>query len=404
VSQDGNGSGGYVMTQSFEERNLNALRGWLPAWVQNTHRNYPQVLEEFQYEDMSVDSLPRPKPGTPAVIIGSGPSLDANAPLLKDWPHPVFSTMSNAKNCLAAGRMPDYITLFDAGRCGLDHMSGVDWDGATMLTHPAVHADVLPAWQWPKRYFIMWHDNFQWFELITPLAFSEVRVYPDKKPANIRIAVKNAGCTANANIQLAAWLGYDPLFLVGVDFGFPDGRLRCVKCEPSVPWAPADKPRDMRGPEGWDIAQPPTLEDVGKPTVVAPNGIVTTETQIEYMICMFTVQIRRKMQLFNCGTGILEDRDIPRADFKEVVDRGGQGFEGQYAEAEAIRERCLAVFDRLSFVQPEGDADGEDSGDGTVADGGGGSAEVDDPERRDEGAALAGLIQRVDRNSRGGRA
>lgn len=322
---------GENITQTQEERNAGVLANWLAPWVNNTVANYPHILDQFQTQDMSIDTLPRPAPGTPAVIVGSGPSLDRSAPLLAEWDGVVFSTLSNARVCARWGHKPKYICNLDAGRHVQFLDDGFDWSGSTFLAHPSLHPDVLALWKQDIRYYIMFHLGHAWFDQVMPVLFGDYVAWPGKKPPNIRIAIFNAGCTLNNAIQIAHWLGYGPIFLIGADFGYPYKVVRCMGYRWNAAAARFDE-------------QPPILfHTMNRPIHTANNGVLTTEEQIEYKKALLSIYRQDYPQLVDCSDGILTE--FPKADFKEVVRNGGQGYEGLFRSREEIRTIVDQVLD-----------------------------------------------------------
>ena len=392
---------GEALTQTRDERNAGILQRWMPRWVINTFLNHPRIYDEFQRRDMSVDSLPRARRGEPAVIIGSGPSLDKTAPLLRNWHGKVFSTLSNAIVAARWGHKPDYICNFDAG-ANFFEIRNYDWTGSMLVTHPAVDPKVLDAWdgrgwKWNKRYYLMMHLGQQWFDTVGPIVFGGTPYYPGEAPVDIRIAFANAGCTVNNEIQLANWLGYSPLFLIGVDFGFPGNQMRCTGWrwhDHNREWMEALEPlritREKRWQEyrkaswrmpgeklhrlatakkveqewrekpahpqtagHWEKIEPPAMSDLRRPLHRANNGVLTTEVQIEYKIAMLTVYGLDKPQLIDCSDGIVTE--LPKADFEEVVRRNGRGFEKLFRTRDEIKRVVDAVLDGDKVVSPQGD-------------------------------------------------
>lgn len=393
---------GEQLRQTRETRNAGILQKWMPPWAIHTFVNHPRVHGEFQVRDMSIDCLPRARRGEPAVIVGSGPSLDKTAPLLGQWKGKVFSTLSNAIIPARWGHVPDYICMFDAG----DHLFEIenyDWSKSMMITHPSASPKALDAWdrcgyKWNKRYYIMMHMGLQWFDTICPIVFGGSPYYPDEQAVDVRIAFANAGCTANNAIQIANWLGYGPLFLIGCDLGYPGEVMRatgwkwhdhnkewCEQVEPlarkrtrhtkryrDASWLPPGRKLHLRAladaaerrwhegvpehptDEGhWEEVPPPPFSGIGRVVHRSHNGILTTEEQIEYKIAMLTVYAMDTPQLIDCSDGIITE--LPKADFGEVVEKHGRGFDKLFRSRGEIKRLVDSLLVGDAILPFEGD-------------------------------------------------
>lgn len=331
---------GEYIEQTQETRNKGILKSWLPIWVINAFQNYETILEESASQDMSVSTIPKVK-DKPAVIIGSGPSLDKTAPLLGDWEGAVFACGSNALIPTRWGHQPEYICVFDAGDSLYPKLFGYNWEGSTLLCHPSISPKILQNWIWDKYYYLQLDWAHQWFTEILPLAYSDYMRFPNEKPPNLKITVGNSGCTANNAIQLAKYLGYNPLFLIGLDFGYPDKKERCTRWF----WEMAK----------WKKYDPEKYTD--REMHISDNGILTTEEQIEYKAALMAVYKYDRPQLFDCSEGIITE--LPKLNFKEVVEKNGRGFEKYYRGKKEIVRICDAYAAGRQKPADKGDVNRE---------------------------------------------
>jgi hypothetical protein len=331
---------GEYLEQTQEERNKGILKGWLPYWVRNAFENFGTIVEESKSMNMCVSTI-RAKDRGPAVILGSGPSLDEVAPLLGDWKGAIFCSGSNAMIPTRWGHQPEYICIFDGGDTMYPKLIGYDWSGSMLLCNPSISPLILKNWKWDKRYYLMRHQGVQWFDEILPLAFGDFMRFTWQAPPCIMIGVGNAGCTANNEIQLANYLGYGPLFLLGVDFGYPGEKERCTR------WVKENGEWHDIGPEVYS----------DRKLHKSDNGILTTEEQIEYKSALFAVYKWDKPQLFDCSNGIITE--LPKLNFKEVVEKNGKGFEGIYRSDEEIVRVSDEYFNSRQRLQDERTPDRE---------------------------------------------
>ena len=137
---------GEYIKQTQDDRNKGILTAWLPFWVRNSFENYAHIMEESKSMHMCISTIEKVK-GKPAVIVGSGPSLDKTAPFLKDWKGAVFACGSNALIPTRWGHKPEYICVFDGGDTLYPKLMGYDWTGSTLLTHPSISPLILQNWK-----------------------------------------------------------------------------------------------------------------------------------------------------------------------------------------------------------------------------------------------------------------
>jgi hypothetical protein len=378
---------GEYLEQTQDVRNEGVLKSWLPYWVMNAFMNHSIIMNEAAQKNVCVSMLQGKGKGKPAVIVGSGPSLDLTAPLLGNWKGAVFACGSNALIPTRWGHQPEYICVFDAGDSLYPKMLGWDWKGSTLLTHPSASPLIIKNWKWDKYYYLMMHYGIQWFEEIQPLAYGDFTRFENEAPPRIKIMVGNAGCTVNNAIQLASFMGFNPLFLIGVDCGYPEGKERCTR------WEFIDGEWRDLGPDVY----------TDRKLHVADNGVLTTEEQIEYKAALLDVwridskaRVNSKIhqiklahglndqeikdglsnpqadeelnktdlrescvQLFDCSKGIITE--LPNIEFKEVIEIYESGRESEirdrYYSIEKIESIVDDYVDKRPDIQIEGNVD-----------------------------------------------
>jgi len=256
-----------------------------------------------------------------------------------------------------------------------------------MVTHPATDPTAIANWKQKKIYYCMMHVSNVDYSLLEPnMTLNEVvKVIKDQTFGSdffeeinpilfpfIETLILNAGCTVNNAVQVAHFMGYDPLFLIGVDFGFPDDKQRCMRYDykPAIQrkfWETvghlakvgeciyaADFWKRMQGKE-WNQFDPPPFENIGRVLHTSDNGILTTEEQITYKWALFSVYKIDKPQLFDCSDGIITE--LPKLDFEEVVKNGGKGYEKRYRTNEEIESICDKVLTRYKNFPDAGNGD-----------------------------------------------
>lgn len=315
--------------------NDQTIAHWMPYWTRAMAVNYSTIYRQSRkhtkelwkgtstYNNISVNSLPR-YPMTPGLILGSGPSLDDALPYLKDFPGKIICGSSQLKACVASGVDPHYLVCLDSNKNILQDIkwAGKEWPNTVLVTHPSIDPSVLRYWKWEVKYF-------------RPLQLQDVffeKYYPMFYPF-IEIAFLNAGCTINAELELANFLGLFPVVLAGVDFGFPDGRARHTRFE-------FEDGKWVKKPDG------PIQTRFG--LHVAKNLVPTTEEMITYKQNLFLVARTDLAQLYTSSRGIIRAEEtcgfINPADYKNL----GKDWPA-YKDPVEIRKNLDAVLDAMGI-------------------------------------------------------
>jgi hypothetical protein len=349
--------------QTQDVRNSGVLRSWIQRWVQASYANYDQIEKELVRDKKGYSLLKHQAKhvGEPAIIIGAGMSLKRLIPLLKDWEGVIFAPESMASTLTYYGHQPEYICLFDAGQTAWDlFLKGYNWKGSTLITHPSVDPKVIECWKWDKIYYLMMHFSkltakieqegkslieierdvknqllgFDFFENILPMVYEMIGA-----------SIMNAGCVINNAIEVANFMGFGPLFLCGVDYGFKDWINRFpsvhkVKGRLFSKWVKDEIGYLIHEVEGKEIGDCPA----GREIIISDNGIPTTDEQAEYKLALMCVYKLDRPQLFDCSDGIITE--LPKLNIEEVVKKNGRGFEKQYRTNEDIIRNADAYFNR----------------------------------------------------------
>ncbi len=334
--------------QSHDIRNSGVLRSWFQRWVWASYANYDHIEKEIIRDKKNFSLIKHHKEhdGEPAIIVGAGISLEKLIPLLKDWKGIIFAPESMASTLKYYGHQPEYICLFDAGQTAWDlFLAEYNWSGSTLVTHPSADPKAIGKWKWNKIYYLMMHFaklyampdiegkklpeiekeikeqlmGFDFFENILPSIYSFIGA-----------SILNAGCVVNNAIEVANFMGYGPLFLCGVDFGFKNWIDRYPQVKRIDECWKKDDLRIVEHEENGETIGIP----IGREIIISNNGIPTTEENAEYKLALMSVYKLDRPQLFDCSDGIITE--LPKADIKEVVGNNGNGFESRYKTNEEI--------------------------------------------------------------------
>lgn len=136
----------------------------LPEWLHNIHKNF---IEDAIKDVPDISEIKNINPGTSALIIGAGPSVDEynhlhllkNSAFYKEKKGIIISTAHKLKDCLDAGVVPDYVTLIDSDHIMIDF---IDHDivrehckEITGIFSVTIDPDVLSKWGGKRHFFLL---------------------------------------------------------------------------------------------------------------------------------------------------------------------------------------------------------------------------------------------------------
>ena len=218
------------MSLQFADFNAKIGKEHSRQYAKNSAENYQRIKEEFRKADYSIDTLPRFEPGTvPALILGSGPSLDEVLPFVKDFKGIIFASPSQLDILEKWEITPQYVVAVDSADNVGEEQIRPDRDcyGMTLLTHPYVSPKTLDAWHGNKRYFELQEADGGHFRDVYPW---------------IKVPFPVCGSVNNTEVLIAHWMGFGPIILAGVDYAFPGGRTRAQDWRKRGPYIFDPKP------------------------------------------------------------------------------------------------------------------------------------------------------------------
>lgn len=290
--------------------NEDVRKAWTPIWVRNSHRSYEQVEKRFTVKDCDIHVLPK-KPGTPVLILGSGPSLDDIVPHLKDWKGDIMCSTSQLAMLKQIGVEPTYLTLIDCDPAMLYLVRDYDIPNpkTIFITHPQVPREYIEMWKGDVYFFRMLDPGDDYSTKFLELAYGWMNQEKDK---NYRIGsyVLNSGNVVNTMIPIAQQLGYSPIFLCGYDLGYPGEMRRCSTFDKK---------------DGEWVYAPPQPLPPERPVFKGNNGVTTDELGSFYKYSFMILYGLGCPQIISCSRGILSE--LPYVAAEEVVKAQGKGFD-----------------------------------------------------------------------------
>jgi hypothetical protein len=188
--------------------------------TQNAFENYNIIRDNIGDKIRDLAELPR-NLNRPLLICGSGSSIDPIMPEIKQWPHDIMSTTSQAATLIHHGVWADYALALDPRVSDTsDEIAAPDWGKTKLLIHPSIPTPYLERWlargREPAYLFRILEPSYDWYSHHIPWAFSDQDDSPWARVGMLPFLDSSA-----AMITLAARFGYSPVFFAGVDYGGP---------------------------------------------------------------------------------------------------------------------------------------------------------------------------------------
>jgi hypothetical protein len=348
----------------FRLRQKHTLNRLFVLKVTHLVKNYQRIEDDMQGDPLPIMArLEAAFTGEPAIVLGSGPSLDKSLPLLKDWKGRIFCGPTQLHYCLKLGITPDIVLAYDPNP-NLDiHMAPQfnDYSGLKLITNPFIDPELIKWWNGERYYYIPsvpmqksqvtdldmtveeWITGNQ-IDASLPLRnyFQDSYTYlhrewmkmlyfdNPKMRGGIKPPMYASGCTPNQNAIIAHWMGCEPIFLVGVDYAYLNG------CGSSLrhTWSDGE----------WKESRSP----MPKVVTVSDGKLPTNHEMLSYKVSLLHLLIQKTpypniktIQCFLCAEdneyGILSDV-LDTLSTHEVVEREGRGYEDLYNTVEEWTE------------------------------------------------------------------
>ena len=303
-------------------------KAWMPVWVMNAVENYFKFKWYFP-TGLAKCILQEKKGSGPALIIGSGATLDDALPLLKEWKGVVFACASNAKTLIKFGCYPKYAIVYDCHPVAMfNKVKDFNWKGVCLIGHPCIDFKIVEYW-----YSRKWRSL--WFKVNQPMSCLHNEVLPIIFNKWIKVSFVSSGSSLGTAIQAAHLLGYGPLVLVGGDMCFAGGIRSATQWDFDTKkkiWYPI-KPL----PIPWD-----------QNIIKYRNGEITSEEMVDYKIGIYAVAYSLKLQLLSCSEHTIMD-DIPYVNLKTVM-RNQDDLSKWVISKEKVRDSLISFLEYHKIV------------------------------------------------------
>jgi len=332
------------LKQSVKDYNESTKKVILPIEIKHSYYNHKRIWKDINetHKGFDLGSVEFSKSNGPALIVGSGQSLDKAGPLLKNWQGAIFCSTSQASTLCYYDRPPEYIVALDP-RLAVSELSYIDtWDNkdSILIAHPCISPVVLDFWPNKIFYYRIMEPTSNFYTETLAQSYDFISLY-----------LFLFSCAIAGQLGLAKVMGYDPLYLVGCDFGAPNDIYRYT----SYRW----KTASMKGlyptknENGQDIWRMDTftldkvpqdfqlikrnleIEEL-KPSplakereVICNNGVKSDAIQVYYKRSVMCVARLDMSNIINTSTeGIITE--FPEATIEEVIEKQGRGFSDRY--------------------------------------------------------------------------
>lgn len=282
--------------------------------------------------------------GEAAFIIGSGPSLDAVIPKLRDWKGGIFCTTSHAVTLMHLGVEPTHIVALDPF-CQWSELKGVDWSKTktVLVMQPGIWPDLVK--NWPGEIVLFMQDigqNGTFYRDVERFMFCKRDGFRNESVFHtlIKSSVMQFACSPPCQLLIAGGLGYGNIFLAGCDFGFPGGKSRFTT------WRIDEETNDWKEEEYKYI---PTDSDI-----LSNNGIPTQPVHLYYKKNFMSAWRLGCQKIWSLDKGIMPE--VPAANIDEVIKHQGLNMPGGYDHGKIakVTEKYLATVGAFIVVKEDG--------------------------------------------------
>ena len=191
--------------------------------IVNAVENYPRIKAMFEKTRPDVAAIQFP-PNTPALIVGSGSSLDEHIEEIRQWRGVIFATPQTFPVLMSRGIVPQFVTAVDTSVDDVTPLIGEGNSFTTLITHPSIHPTMFEAWKGPIVFSLVNFDDE------CDVLFRAIYPY-------IQFNVGAQGCVSNMQLIMAKHFGVNPVVMVGMDMqNSSDGRSSATRWKKVGNW------------------------------------------------------------------------------------------------------------------------------------------------------------------------
>lgn len=295
--------------------------------MQYTARNYETIKNALNDDKaFSIARLGGKHVGKPAVCIGSGPTLTPSLPYLKEWQEQtggiIYCGLSNINLLMSAGIKPTYFVIYDFRDRPDDPPSMAlstepdFYKGIPMIISPEYDPGMIKFWLNTGNpiYFAMrgaggnpdTDPYISYLHRLLPAIYAQNEEI--KAENRLFTGFINVGCVANQEIFCATVMGCDPIYICGVNLGYPENKAHI---KPMIR-------KDGKFVEQEYVAD---FTEPMKGQCYADNGVLTDTINLMYKHATLFIWMSNRLDLYELTIdglyGILDV--LPKIDIKDLV-------------------------------------------------------------------------------------
>lgn len=318
--------------------------------VNNAAFNHHNIVEFFKNGKAKDISEEIKHTGQHCIVVGSGPSLDYSITFLKNWKGGIICTTSHARTLMYYGVEPDYILVLDPFCCW-DEIIGIDWvkTKTKLIINPCCHRSLFDNWPNGILMYIPHDgipDSFYSKTLKQQYSWKDNEHSRDCKfTYYIRTDIVLFACSPPMQLFVAQLLGYENIFLCGVDFGYHSGKERftdySVKNVGSGRYTNKGfiKMQPEPGSDGWEKHEHPYEKK--ETDIVGENGIITEDIHLYYKKNFISSWRLSHQTIYTTDHGLITE--IPYLDIEAVIEKQGDFPKQSEIDIDEWSEKYLAT-------------------------------------------------------------
>ena len=346
---------------NLEKRRSDTKAYFMPKWVMHSYINHSQIRRDLYNLTPKplLDRFVGKYKDDPAIITGSGSTLDDSIPFLKEWKGILICGITQLETLWYHGIRPHMACIFDSGGQTAKHFNykELGYKGVTLTADPTIDPEAIKKWKGDKAYYITQgimqsyklasdkmtvgefvdkfsvepSDRMSWYTKEPYEAFTRIvlpMAYTDEKRMNggIHMRLFAAGSTANNEIQMASLMGCKPIGMIGNDLSIQKGYpYKATK------WRYKDGEWHGHSPPNITGDEPNSGWRSHKTAALADNGLNTTKEFMGYKVSLIVLSFQADNQIFELGHhryGAINY--FPKPDSEEFIKRQGKGYEDLY--------------------------------------------------------------------------
>ncbi len=261
----------------------------------------------------------------PALIIGSGPSLEDVLPILHKWKGAIFCNSSQYATLQYYGVEPTWIDVVDPRIPPSEFMhKPPDYKKTSMIIQTGMFPPYVKHWKGKKYFFRIFEPSVDFYSKVLPMGYQQF----------VSTISWPFGCMSATALGHAYLMGYEPIIFVGTDMGYSDGLEGKTRFT-DYTWERW---------KGWKKNEIGTVEEYIERVVKegnwkerfyqTPEGVITDAVMLVYRGSILRVVCLDCSQVFDGSRGTLQ---LPKVDGRRVIETQGECCKPLFRTREQIR-------------------------------------------------------------------